>query len=65
MMAIVFIAFYIPSHHVGLSIFWPLMTVAVLVYPWLRQLFSTWAVWKENESANHGPEKLIIDENRD
>jgi hypothetical protein len=65
MMALVFIAFYIPTHHVRLPIFWPLLTVAVLIYPWLRQLFATWALWKQIERAEEVREEFIADEKGD
>jgi hypothetical protein len=50
-MAIIFVAFYIPTRHVGLPIYWPLMTVAVLLFPWFRQLFATRALWMQAEAA--------------
>jgi len=54
-MAMVFVAFYIPTRRVGLPIIWPLMTVAVLALPWLRQLLATRALWKQSERPTRCP----------
>jgi hypothetical protein len=51
-MFIVFVAFYIPTRHVGLPIYWPLATVVVLVFPWLRQLLATRALWRKSETTS-------------
>jgi hypothetical protein len=62
-MAVVFSAFYIPTRRVGLPIVWPLMTAAVLFFPWLRQLLATRSLWKESELTKHctgpGPEQFL------
>jgi hypothetical protein len=60
-MAIVFTAFYLPARHVGISIAWPLMTVVVLFFPWLRQLLATRALWKESELIARRDEPHVHD----
>ena len=50
LMVVIFVVFYIPCHLTGVPIVYPIMTPAVLLYPWLRQLYLTRLLWKQSKN---------------
>ena len=50
---IIFVAFYFPCRHVGLSIKMPLAAAGVLVLPWTWQLLQTAAMWRDEAHAQN------------
>jgi hypothetical protein len=52
----IILIFYFPCRHAGLPIIFPLITPCVLIVPFVRQLFESARLWRDEVAEKSGDE---------